>query len=132
MRAVAELFAREADRVDLIHTSPLVRAVQTAEIIAAAVGLDDPLIVTPEIASPPGLDVLIELIEDTPANLFGVALVGHEPILSALASRLIGRGISGFSKGEVYALRYARDTKQFTFHWRITPEGPALVNDLER
>lgn len=132
MRASAVLLAREAEIIDCIYTSPLVRAVQTAEITAQAVGLDDPILIVPEIATPPKLETLIALVDQTPANFRGVALVGHEPTFGALASRMIGRGVPGFQKGEVYALRYDRFRKHFSFRWRISPDGPTLVDNLDR
>ena len=68
-------------------TSPLVRAVQTAEIVAAAVGYRGRMpasdLLEPEAAA---LDVVAFL--KTVADEKSVALVAHEPILSAVAAAL--------------------------------------------
>ena len=77
--------------VDWIVTSPLVRAAQTAEVIAAA--LPAPVPVDSCAALRPGgspEDVLSFLEQKSDRRK--VLLVGHEPDLSYLAARLIGAG----------------------------------------
>jgi len=84
-RETARAFARLGDRIDLLCTSPLVRAVQTAEILADALELND-------------VDVLEELRPDVPVQgllervagleVKRVALVGHDPQLSGAAAVL--------------------------------------------
>jgi phosphohistidine phosphatase len=86
-RRLGRVLARRGVRFTLIVTSPLVRAVQTAEIVAAAVGYRGPMpaldMLEPEA---PALDVVGFL--STVADEKSVALVAHEPILSALAAVL--------------------------------------------
>jgi phosphohistidine phosphatase len=81
-------------RVELVVTSPLVRARQTAELVAAGVrgadGRTTPaVVVRPELA-PDGspVAVMTALAAQTTASTF--ALVGHEPDLGALAAWLVG------------------------------------------
>lgn len=132
MRRTADLFAAEMGPLDLILSSPLVRAVQTAELLASAVGFLEPLEIAPEIASPPRMSSLVELIDGTRADIKGVALVGHEPILGALVGELLQQGPVSFRRGEIYALSRHRTTKTTTFLWHIKPDGPTRSNELER
>jgi phosphohistidine phosphatase len=87
--------------VDEIFTSPLVRAKQTADILAA--GMDDKPPVKILDALAPGhtaQDVMTQLAKA--AKRRRIALVGHEPDLGELAAHLIGasRAIP-FKKGGV-------------------------------
>jgi phosphohistidine phosphatase len=86
---------------DVMLTSPLVRAHQTAEIIAT--GFDPkPPIVNVESLRPDGeyQDVLVDLEKQTRRSR--IALVGHEPGLGELAARLAGsRHPFEFKKGGV-------------------------------
>ncbi len=89
-RRVARWMAkRKGRRPAAIWTSPLVRAVQTAEIMASAAELTDQVTVVPELS--PGRDPadLLRLLSSHrgPEPL---ALVGHEPQLSLLITSLIG------------------------------------------
>ncbi|MEJ5336203.1 MAG: histidine phosphatase family protein [Thermus sp.] len=72
-------------RCGRVYHSPLLRAVQTAELLLD--WADGPSEVTPLLAAPPG-EELLELLA-TGENGVGVALVGHEPWLSQLAAWLL-------------------------------------------
>jgi phosphohistidine phosphatase len=81
-----------------LYSSPLVRAHETAQIIAEEMGIK----VTVRKALAPGFDVAAV------ANLIGglraddrVMFVGHEPDLSSIISRLIGGGEIIMKKGSV-------------------------------
>jgi phosphohistidine phosphatase len=100
-RAAAEGLARIAHRPDVLLTSPLPRARATAEIAARAFGRVEP-IVEPALAHGTVADVVAALARQ-PADVT-VALVGHEPVVSALVARLLGadRGDGfAFKKGGV-------------------------------
>jgi phosphohistidine phosphatase len=87
--------------LDEIFTSPLVRARQTAELLAA--GLEGKPPVKPLDALAPGhtsASVMAQLARV--AKRRRVALVGHEPDLGELAAHLIGAGRAlAFKKGGV-------------------------------
>jgi phosphohistidine phosphatase len=86
---------------DVVLTSPLVRAKQTAEIVAAGL-TPRPSIVTTDSLSPDGgfAAVIVEL--EKQARKKRIALVGHEPGIGELAARLIGsRHAIEFKKGAV-------------------------------
>jgi phosphohistidine phosphatase len=87
--------------VDEIFTSPLVRAKQTAELLAAGLPGKPPVKVLEALA--PGhapSSVLAQLART--ARRRRIALVGHEPALGELAAHLIGAGRAlPFRKGGV-------------------------------
>lgn len=89
----------------LVITSPLVRAVETAEILRKAAKLKKPALLVNEALSP-GVeaDSLIDLVRSQDADL--VALVGHEPDFSACVSQLIGGGRIALGKGFIACLRF--------------------------
>ena len=87
--------------LDQILTSPLVRARQTAEVIAEALPSKPPL-ANSRALMPGGRynDLIDELSKYSRRRR--IALVGHEPDLGAIAARLLGaRGTVEFKKGAV-------------------------------
>ena len=83
----AEGLARALPRPDAVLTSPWKRARQTAEILAAAYGRLEPKD-TPALAGG-SFETLAGVLGAYPQDAT-VALVGHEPWLSALLARLLG------------------------------------------
>ena len=73
------------ERIDLLCTSPLVRAVQTAEILAGALELDD-VAALEELRPDVPVQRLLERVADLPAKR--IALVGHDPQISGAAAAL--------------------------------------------
>jgi phosphohistidine phosphatase len=74
--------------VELVLTSPLARAVETAEIVAAAFGSADDVEITSALSPGAGPDAVIAAFRDV-GRPTGIVLVGHEPDLAALASTLL-------------------------------------------
>ena len=103
MRKVAEELVKRQEAPKLIFTSPLVRALQTAEIVAALSPPDQPVSVRREIA--PGGDMGELLREQLAAGARRVMLVGHEPDVSTLVASLVVGWSSGFEKAMVVGLR---------------------------
>lgn len=87
VRSVAKALGAEDEAPLVIVSSPLVRALQTAEIVAAITGA--PVEVRAEMA--PGGDKMALLAEQVTAKRKRVMVVGHEPELSMLVHRLVGR-----------------------------------------
>jgi len=88
-QAAARGLARLVPAPDVLLTSPLVRARQTAAIAAAAWGGLEP---RPEPALASGtIDAILAALEHQPRDAT-VALVGHEPTVSALVAELVGAG----------------------------------------
>jgi len=102
---------------DLILTSPLLRAVQTAEILAGTISFIGPLIVTDELA--PGLDMAgLERIIGSYRSVDELVLVGHEPDFSNLVSGLLGLQ-SGFDFRKGSAVKLTVTTKHAPYASRF-------------
>ncbi len=118
---------------DRILSSPYPRATQTAEIVAAALGLKKQLEFRDELipdGDPRGLIRYVNRLRPVPEN---VLLVGHEPDLSRFISHLIcggpaaaiGMKKGGLAKLEIATeLRYARCA---TLAWLLTSKQLALL-----
>jgi phosphohistidine phosphatase len=133
MRQAAKGVRRLKIPFDGILTSPLLRARQTAEIVASALGMDTRLEEFSGLAPESTVEHL----------LFGLTrhqdrehllLVGHEPLLSTTAAHLLGARQTAnlnidFKKGslgciEIAALRGAGPGK---LHWLLTPKQLRLL-----
>lgn len=91
LEGVAELLLDQQLAIDLVVTSPLLRASQTAHLVAKRLGLADRLETDDRLASGFGPAVLGELLRPHGA-LGAVMLVGHEPTFSETIGALIGGG----------------------------------------
>jgi len=90
MRSIAQGLKELEIRLDLILTSPYLRALQTAQILAKQFELKEGQVSVSEHLAPAGYaDQLLEEIRAQHGDLEGIALIGHEPYLSSLASVLI-------------------------------------------
>ena len=101
MRKAARGLARLGVSVEVVLTSPLVRARQTAEILAGA--LDPrPSLVNVDSLAPDGAYASVIADLEKHARKTRLALVGHEPMIGELAARLLGsRHPIEFKKGAV-------------------------------
>jgi|SRR5437588_1236808 len=75
------------ERIDLILTSPLVRAVQSAEILAAEVQHGEVLVLE-ELTPDHPIEALLRAVAKVAGKRPSVALVGHDPQLTLLLSAL--------------------------------------------
>lgn len=91
VEVVAACLAALDLRLDAILSSPLVRARQTAEIVAKALGMRDRLSIASELAHGFGIDALQRLLASE-GEARRVMLVGHEPTLSETIRQLVGGG----------------------------------------
>jgi len=128
---VGKLLRDQVGGLDLILTSPLVRAVQTADIVARELECDDVRVCT---ALAPGgsLSRVDAAIEDA-FDVERLALVGHEPSMSAIAAHLLGlRSFPrSFKKAGVCALRLDEPGVAGKFAWFIVPRGPKVETQIE-
>jgi phosphohistidine phosphatase len=88
MWLAARALVREAPRIDLLATSPYVRAVQTAEVLSQAYG-ELPIQQIPQLEPGVALDSLFAWLDSQSAH-DGIALVGHAPDLADLVTCLAG------------------------------------------
>lgn len=126
-RSVAEkmsaAIAKIGPKPRLTITSPLTRAVQTAEI-AAEKACRKNVVVASELLLP-GADIseLVTYLKGCDAKR--VMLVGHEPLLGSLVATLLGREDEAISlkKGSCVALELDpdKDDKAADFLWYLVP-----------
>ncbi len=126
--AVGAALARQGIALETIITSPLVRAVETAELVAMAVSYTGGLEVS-SLLSPGGrahqiIDELIALRREQ-----RVALVGHEPSMGKLLSALLGKPGLSLSKGT--AVRLDWDGKHGKLVWIVKPKKLDPVASLD-
>lgn len=104
-REFCKRLARQTAMPQLIITSPLLRAVQTAALLAQAAGIRKGEIVASDLVAPGvELGALLSFVRDQPGER--IALVGHEPDLSHLLAALVGGGAFRFGKGFVAAVDF--------------------------
>jgi phosphohistidine phosphatase len=124
MRRAAKGLALLIPQIDLLVSSPLVRAVETASIV----GREFPKVKTKEIPQlepgSPTEDLLHWIGQQPAATTLG--LIGHEPDLGRLASlALAGRDRSFYrmKKGAACLLEFEGDAKpgKALLHWALTP-----------
>jgi phosphohistidine phosphatase len=99
----ATTLARRGDLPVRIVSSPLVRAVQTAGIVAKTLGIVAELEIRPELApsSEDGVSLVHELVSSGDR---AVLVVGHAPDVSLLIYALTGLPMGSFSAGMIVAL----------------------------
>jgi len=113
--------------LDLILSSPFLRARQTAEIVSEVLDLADKLEFSTHLAPRQAPNELVEELNRKGRGLDGILLVGHEPDLSRLISILVtgkpGLALElkkgGFVKLEIGTLRYGRCA---TLQWLLPPK----------
>src|SRR5438128_7093070 len=123
MRKSARGLSRLGVTLDVVLTSPLVRARQTAEIVAAGVS-PRPSLVNAESLAPDGSFAAVVADLEKHVRKGRIALVGHEPGIGELAARLIGsRHAIEFKKGAVCRidLDALPPTAPGDLRWLLTP-----------
>ena len=114
MRKAVRGLSRLGVTIDVILTSPLVRARQTAEIVAAGL-IPRPSIVSVDALTPAGTFAALAVDLEKHARKASIALVGHEPNIGEIAARLIGsRHAIEFKKGAVCRIDFEH----------LPPHGP--------
>jgi len=120
--------AREAKTIakldlglDIILTSPLVRARETAEIVADRLNLRDKLREDSRLAEGFGAGQLAAILHDHADQT--LMLVGHEPDMSATVGRLTGGAKIDLKKGGLACIElHDRSSMQGELLWLVTPK----------
>jgi phosphohistidine phosphatase len=122
MERVAEAISDLAPDLDAIITSPLVRARQTALIIAKKLEMEESLVEDGRLSPGFGLAELGEIINEQ-SGAEGLILVGHEPDFSLTISQVIGGGRLVCKKGGVARVDLiALDPPQGELVWLLPPK----------
>ena len=139
VRLAAAALAAEAEGPLTIVSSPLVRALQTAEIVAARCEVESRggLVLVKRGLSP-GANLLEVLSGLRAERRKRVLLVGHEPSVGAVVSELLGRFLPrGFSKAMVVGVSItdeptASDVWGAKFRFLVDPKTARFERDAER
>lgn len=134
IRRVAEKLAVLGVGLDGMLTSPLVRAVQTAEIVAAALGFDEPVEACPALeAGRWTRKSIAEALADRSSS-GSYALVGHNPDMEQIASALLKASCDAvpFKKGTVCLIEVKGEPfkDEARFVWMLQPKDLRVVRTL--
>ncbi len=124
LRKEADALDRLGVAFDVILTSPLVRARQTAEIVAAGFS-PRPSVTVADALAPGGTHAALLTALEPQSKRAAIALVGHEPGLGELAARLVGtRRPIPFKKGAVCCIEVdaVPPDEPGTLRWFLTPK----------
>ncbi len=127
-RLVAELLKPQRLRVQSIWHSGKARAQQTAEIMAAAIASEKGLVDQPGLKP---FDRVRPMAEEVCRSRGDLMIVGHEPFLGRLASRLLagksGANVVNVAKGCVICLERPT-TGGWQLAWMVTPGLARVVS----
>lgn len=125
-RAAARLHSKRV-RPDLIITSPLTRAVQTAELLLPELGKQPRLIADIRLAADATVEELLTLLKEQ-EEVSCLLLVGHEPLLSGLAAALLHNELAfHFAKSGCLALQLRKNRdKPAKFLWYAPANGKTI------
>jgi phosphohistidine phosphatase len=106
---------------DAILSSPKIRALDTARLVATPLGL--PTRVVEALAGPLDIDLLEELL-DAAGNPIRPLLVGHDPDFSVLAAELVGMADLPIRKGTLVRIDIERPIRSGTgvLRWLVPPD----------
>src|SRR5215831_8942870 len=131
IREVAKGLRKLEVRPEMVLTSPLARAQETAELVADQLGVDKQMLVTTENLAPGSTfeELLAEIKEK---HVESIALIGHEPDLGELAGFLIAGDDSvalPLRKGGVCCINVTETIPSFkgTLVWLLTPKQLRII-----
>jgi phosphohistidine phosphatase len=125
MKEAAPGIRRIAGRVDVILSSPLVRAHDTAKIAAKALKYRHEILLRDELLPEASTTEILTYLRKFKESA-SVLLVGHEPLLGIVASALLGSETTAieFKKGALCCIstpKLPSDTPG-TLLWHLTPK----------
>lgn len=123
-RALKDEFAD----LDKVFTSPLIRAVQTAEILAVNLKYKHDVEIVNELLMNSGISRVTQLLKrNTVFNT--VALVGHEPMMSTLVVGLSDKKNLDFQfrKSAVACIEYDAEKETGNFRWFYNPKTSEFI-----
>jgi phosphohistidine phosphatase len=108
--------------IQLVVTSPLVRAQQTAQIVVDELDLRDALVEDERVGLGFSLGGLTDVLRDHPGHN-ALMLVGHEPSMSLTIGELIGGADIDFKKGSLACIDVAGESPlRGRLVWLATPK----------
>jgi phosphohistidine phosphatase len=126
IEVIAQWMASREFSFDSIVTSPLIRAQETAEIVATGIGDEKKLEIWPSLSLSGDPAAICRKIAEKTGNS-SLLLVGHEPALSSLISLIISGNTNAgilLAKGGLARIRNVTidgDIVRGELHWLLTP-----------
>jgi phosphohistidine phosphatase len=119
---VGGALAKQNVQLQRIVVSPLVRAVETAELIAVRLGFDDGLDVHDAMRPDGGWKHLLHEVLEPHAAAGALALVGHEPSIGHFLSKLLQQKGLSMQKGSVVRLDWRDAETPARVVWTLSPK----------
>lgn len=117
-------------QVDLIISSPLKRATQTASLVANEIGHDGKLVFSPVLGKDGTIEAFRQLVEKHAKQ--DIMVVGHNPNLSRFLSLMISGGTNDrgieLKKGAVARVEWS-SRKPAVLTWCLTPKVVRSIYD---
>ncbi|MGH9161608.1 MAG: phosphohistidine phosphatase SixA [Vicinamibacteraceae bacterium] len=117
--------------LDVIFSSPYVRARQTADLLAEGLSPRPPVVEVPELAPSRRIGDMLAALPVRPRHR-SIALVGHEPSMGELAARLLkAHDAVPFKKGAICCLEVTAlpSTTPGVLRWFATPRMLRKLGD---
>ncbi|MEO7095943.1 MAG: phosphohistidine phosphatase SixA [Polyangiales bacterium] len=128
VRDVARALAEQDEAPKHVVASPLIRALQTAEIVHAHAKVESPLEVSAVMA--PRGEALAFVRDAARSGKKRVMVVGHEPDVSILVAARLGAPLEiGFAKSMVVGLRVPPDETDAKLRFILDPKTLRLDQD---
>lgn len=124
-------------RFDLVLSSPYARALETARILLKVMKMGKESLVITEHLAPMGFpEQVIGQINENYSSLDSIAVVGHEPNLSALISLLVAGDIAlsiNVRKGGVCCLSAENllHERRATLEWLMMPKHLVALGEMD-
>ena len=119
---VGGALGKQKVRLARIVTSPLVRAVETAELVAVALGYDGGLDVHDAMRPDGSWKHLLRDVLATHDHAGAIALVGHEPTIGHYLSKLLHQKGLAMNKGAVVRLEWNDADTPAKLVWTVSPK----------
>ncbi len=129
-RRVAESLKKCGIDPELIVSSPLVRAVQTAEIMAETIRFSGEVTILPLLAGGFQFPHFKEYLEEI-AHVRELVVVGHEPDIGRMVGELLDHSPCSIKKGGVVSLKIKLQLQEETiarFLWMVTGGGKLITD----
>lgn len=123
LRAAAPLWKRLNLRPQLVLTSPLIRAVQTAELLVAGLGLKRPPVIDARLSPGAGWPEMAQAMAAR-ETAHRVMFVGHQPDLGSVVELLSGTGAVRLRPGGLACLEFpgTPEPGQGELAWLLDPD----------
>jgi phosphohistidine phosphatase len=123
---MGKLLREKQIQPDLVISSPALRAITTAKVIAGELGYEAGGIRTDEALYHGNIPAILALIARTEDTCRTLIVVGHNPGISLLANRLSDTSIEHFPTCSVACFRFEIDS------WQAVTNGPGKLEFFEQ